>query len=337
MRRSLAPFARDLPVLGVAVAWGSSFLVVKNVATEESVVAMLVLRFAVALPLLALFTWRGLRRFGPKEWLGGSSLGLVLGAVFLLETYGAVHTSATNAGLVISLTMVFTPLAESALARTRLPRAFVAAAGLSVLGVALLTGGGGGGFRAPGPGDLLVLGAALVRTAHVLTMARLRSIREADSGALTWVQLATATVVFAVIAPFTGTSPAALAASYGATDWVLLLHLSLACTIFAFVVQMWAVRTTSPSRVSLLLGTEPLWAAVFGITLAGDHLGPLGLLGALCVLAGTEWGRRTAAPVSAGSGTGEDVGAAQREPARERRRKSAVTTASSGPQSSSGA
>ncbi|GAA3017484.1 DMT family transporter [Kitasatospora albolonga] len=299
------PFVRDLPVLGVAVAWGSSFLAVKNVATDQSVVAMLVLRFGVALPLLALFTWRGLRRFGPRQWLGGASLGLVLGAVFLLETYGAVHTSATNAGLVISLTMVFTPLAESALARTRLPRPFVAAAGLSVLGVALLTGGGG--LRMPGLGDLLVLGAALVRTAHVLTMARLKSIREADSGALTWVQLATATLVFAVIAPFTGTSPLTLAASYGAADWAVLLHLSLVCTIFAFVVQMWAVRTTSPSRVSLLLGTEPLWAAVFGITLAGDHLGTLGLLGALCVLAGTEWGRRTAAPAAVSEGKAPPV------------------------------
>ncbi|MFJ4092486.1 DMT family transporter [Kitasatospora sp. NPDC089913] len=292
MRASSSVLLRDLPVLLVAVVWGSSFLAVQRVAEPDTVVAMLALRFGLVLPVLGLFAWRALRRLSRAEWLGGAALGLVLGAIFLLETFGAVHTSATNAGLIISLTIVFTPLAESALARTPLPRPFLAAAGLAVVGIALLTGDGG--LRAPSAGDLLVLGAAVVRTVNVLATARVRAIRETDTLAVTWVQLATATLVFAAVAPFVGPLPWTVAATYGAAQWGWLLHLTLLCTLFAFFVQMWAVRTTSPSRVSLLLGTEPLWAAVFGITLAGNHLGPLALLGGALVLVGTEWGRRTA-------------------------------------------
>ncbi|MEV0190452.1 EamA family transporter [Kitasatospora purpeofusca] len=292
MRASSSVLLRDLPVLLVAVVWGSSFLAVQRVAEPDTVVAMLVLRFGLVLPVLGLFAWRALRRLRRAEWLGGVALGLVLGAIFLLETFGAVHTSATNAGLIISLTIVFTPLAESALARTPLPRPFLAAAGLAVVGIALLTGEGG--LRAPSAGDLLVLGAAVVRTVNVLATARVRAIRETDTLAVTWVQLATATLVFAVVAPFVGPLPWTVAATYGPAQWGWLLHLTLLCTLFAFFVQMWAVRTTSPSRVSLLLGTEPLWAAVFGITLAGNHLGPLALLGGALVLVGTEWGRRSA-------------------------------------------
>ncbi|MEV6978878.1 DMT family transporter [Kitasatospora sp. NPDC093806] len=290
--RPASSVLRDLPVLLVAVVWGSSFLAVQRVADPETVVAMLVLRFGLVLPVLGLFAWRSLRGLRPAEWLGAASLGLVLGVIFLLETFGAVHTSATNAGLIISLTIVFTPLAESALTRTPLPRRFLAAAGLAVLGIALLTGDGG--LRAPAPGDLLVLGAAVVRTVNVLATARVRAIRETDTLAVTWVQLATATLVFAAVAPFTGPLPWTVAAAYGPAQWGWLLHLALLCTLFAFFVQTWAVRTTSPSRVSLLLGTEPLWAAVFGITLAGNHLGPLALLGGAVVLVATEWGRRTA-------------------------------------------
>lgn len=78
---------------------------------------------------------------------GAGLLGLILAGIFLLETYGVVHTSATNAGLIISLTMVFTPLAESRVRRVRLPGAFLAAAGLSVAGVALLTQGPGSPLR----------------------------------------------------------------------------------------------------------------------------------------------------------------------------------------------
>ncbi|CAM5392701.1 hypothetical protein SBADM41S_05725 [Streptomyces badius] len=43
----------------------------------------------------------------------------MLSGIFLLETYGVVHASATNAGLIISLTMIFTPLAEAAVTRVR--------------------------------------------------------------------------------------------------------------------------------------------------------------------------------------------------------------------------
>ncbi|GHH84365.1 membrane protein [Kitasatospora indigofera] len=295
--RTSSPIVRDLPVLLVAVVWGSSFLAVKQVAEPDTVIAMLVVRFGLVLPVLGLVARRALRGLGPREWLGGGLLGLILGGIFLLETYGAVHTSATNAGLVISLTMIFTPLAESAVARTRLPRAFLAAAALSLLGVALLTGDGG--LRAPSGGDLLVLGAAVVRTVHVLTMARMKAVRGADSLALTWVQLAAATVVFALASPFAGPSPWSVAASWGPAQWAWLLHLTVFCTLFAFFVQMWAVRATSPSRVSLLLGTEPLWAAVFGITVAGDRFGVLALGGVVLILAGTEWGRRAITPAPA--------------------------------------
>ncbi|MFJ5884226.1 DMT family transporter [Kitasatospora cineracea] len=280
---------RDLPLLAVAVVWGSSFWAVRGVAEGRTVVAVLVLRFGVVLPVLGVVAWRRLRGLSVAQWGGGAVLGVVLGAVFLLETYGVVHTSATNAGLVISLTMVFTPLAEAVLRRAAPPVGFLAAVGVSVLGVALLTG-----LRAPSAGDLLVLGAAVARTVNVLATARLRSVRGVDALALTWVQLAFATGVFALAAPFAGPSPLAVAASFDAARWGLLLYLSLLCTLFAFFVQLWAVRATSPSRVSLLLGTEPLWAALCGVLLAGDRPGRLALLGAVAVLVGTEWGRRRA-------------------------------------------
>ncbi|MBG0854760.1 DMT family transporter [Streptomyces spinoverrucosus] len=284
----------DLPVLLVAVVWGSSYLAAKGVTTAQTVLAVLVLRFAVVLPVLVVAGWRRLRALSAAQVRGAGLLGLILAGIFLLETYGVVHTSATNAGLIISLTMVFTPLAESRVRGTRLPRSFMAAAGLSVLGVALLTQGAG--FTAPSGGDLLMLGAAVARTVHVLAMSRMKSVRDADALSLTTVQLGSAVVVFAALStlPGTGASPWAAAAAFGAWDWLGLLYLSVFCTLFAFFVQMWAVRRTSPSRVSLLLGTEPVWAAAVGIALAGDRPGWLGLVGAVLVLVGTGWGRAVA-------------------------------------------
>ncbi|MFF5490092.1 DMT family transporter [Streptomyces virginiae] len=297
-RRSPRAWLADLPVLAVAVVWGGSYLAAKGITTTHTVVAVLVLRFALVLPVLVVAGWTRLRALRPAQLRGAGLLGLVLGGIFLLETYGVVHTSATNAGLIISLTMIFTPLAEAAV-RKRAPSAgFLGAAAVSVAGVVLLTQGAG--FTAPSAGDLLILGAALARTLHVLLMARVEAVQDADSLSLTTVQLGAAVLVFALLAavPGTGDSPWAAAAGFGPAEWAGLVFLSVFCTLFAFFVQMWAVRRTSPSRVSLLLGTEPLWAAVAGIALGGDHLGPLGLAGALLVLVGTAWGRRAVVPAA---------------------------------------
>ncbi|MEU2760524.1 DMT family transporter [Streptomyces sp. NPDC007094] len=214
----------DLPVLAVAAVWGASYLAAKGVTTSHTVVAVLVLRFAIVLPVLVTAGWRKLRALTAAQWRGAGVLGLVLSGIFLLETYGVVHTSATNAGLIISLTMIFTPLAEAAVTRVRPTAGFMAAAGLSG----------------------------------------------------------------------TGASPWSTAAGFGPREWAGLVFLSVFCTLFAFFVQMWSVRRTSPSRVGLLLGTEPLWAAAVGISLGGEQLGALGAAGAVLVLAGTAWGRRAA-------------------------------------------
>ncbi|MGY4914891.1 DMT family transporter [Streptomyces sp. 900116325] len=299
---ALAPPRRawltDLPVLLVAVVWGASYLAAKGITTTSTVVAVLVLRFVIVLPVLTVAGWRRLRALSAAQWRGAGLLGLVLSGIFLVETYGVVHTSATNAGLIISLTMIFTPLAEAAVTRVRPPRAFLAAAALSVAGVVLLTQGGG--FTSPSVGDLLMLVAALARTLHVLMMARIKSVQAADSLSLTTVQLGSAVAVFAVLAavPGTGESPWTAAAGFGVREWGGLLFLSVFCTLFAFFVQMWSVRRTSPSRVSLLLGTEPLWAAAAGIAIGGERLSALGVLGAVLVLAGTGWGRRAATPAA---------------------------------------
>ncbi|WP_239517711.1 DMT family transporter [Streptomyces sp. ICC1] len=271
-----------------------STLAAKGITTTHTVIAVLVLRFALVLPVLVVAGWSRLRALSPAQLRGAGVLGLVLGGIFLLETYGVVHTSATNAGLIISLTMIFTPLAESAVRRTAPSPAFLGAAAVSVAGVVLLTQGAG--FTAPGLGDLLILGAALARTLHVLLMARIKAVQDADALSLTTVQLGSAVAVFAVLAvlPGTGASPWAAAADFGAAEWAGLAFLSVFCTLFAFFVQMWAVRRTSPSRVSLLLGTEPLWAAAAGIAIGGEHLGAPGLAGVALVLAGTAWGRRAA-------------------------------------------
>jgi drug/metabolite transporter (DMT)-like permease len=274
----------DLALLAVAVAWGSSYLVAKDVVTADGVFAFLVLRFALASIGLAIVLAPRLRGVSRLELVLGSLFGAVLSVILLLETFGVTKTSAANAGLIISLTIVVTPLLEQRVRSTRLPREFYVPATLAVAGVVVLTQTGG--FAAPSLGDLLILLAAVARAVHVTVIAHLSEGRTLDSARVTLVQLCTALGVFAILSSFTGRGVGEVAAQMSVRGWLLTIYLALACTVFAFVVQMWAARRTSAARVSLLLGTEPLWAAVVGVLLAGDPVTVVGVAGALMILVG---------------------------------------------------
>lgn len=128
----------DLTLLAVAVIWGSSYLAAQQVIAPDAVFAFLVLRFGVAAAVLAMLLATRLRGVRRAEVLAGVGCGAVLSVVLTLETFGLTLTSASNAGLLISLTIVLTPL----LSRRQLPGSFYLAGGVAVAGVAVLSGEG---------------------------------------------------------------------------------------------------------------------------------------------------------------------------------------------------
>ncbi|MGI5350609.1 DMT family transporter [Streptomyces sp. CA-250714] len=278
----------DVVLLLVALVWGSSYLTAKSAAEAAPVLVVLFLRYLLStlagIPVVFATTLRTRPRWTRQEVRIGALLGLSQAAVLLLEMYGVAHTSAANAGLLISLTLVITPLLD----RTgggRMPARFFLAAGLCVLAVGLLTSGHGLG--APGVGDLLILAAAVVRAAHVALVGRLTTGRALRPLQLTAIQTSVGSMLFL--------TPAAadldvLAGADGAT-WLQLAYLALFCSLFAFLAQTWAVQRTSASRASLLLGTEPVWAVAIGLALGGEHLTAFTTLGALLMVTGTYWGQ----------------------------------------------
>lgn len=285
----LRRFHVDLLLLLVAASWGSTYLVAKELVRAESVVALLALRMLLASAIMAAIVAARRNRIAPAELRAGVLLGIVLAAVFVFETFGIANTSATNAGLIISLTIVFTPILDSAVSGRRLPGRFFVAAMIAIGGVTLLASNGV--LRPPSLGDLLILVAAIIRAIHVTSMFTLTGNKPMNSLHLTTVQLATCAILFWAVSLFYGDSIPHFLGQLDPGRTVLFLYLVLACTVFAFLVQTWAVRRTSPSRVSLLLGTEPIWAAIVGVTIARDDVALTGYVGIALILAGTAWGR----------------------------------------------
>ncbi|AZQ38252.1 DMT family transporter [Streptomyces cyaneochromogenes] len=278
----------DAVLLLVALVWGSSYLSAQTATAALPVLLVLFARYALsAVACLGVVAARrrGSRRWTRDELRAGVALGVTQAAVLVVETYGVAHTSAANAGLIISLTIVLTPLLDRGGNRGTLPVPFFAATGVCVLAVGLLMSGNG--FHAPRLGDLLMLVAALIRAVHVVLVGRRTAGRAIRPLQLTTVQTLVGTALFL---PAAALDLPTLVHADPAT-WAQLVYLALFCSVFAFLAQTWAVQRTSASRASLLLGTEPIWAVAVGIALGGEHLTPLTGLGAALMLAGTYWGQ----------------------------------------------
>ena len=283
----LRRYNADILLLGVALVWGSSYLATKVLTLHASVFAILACRFLIA-GLVMVIIWFLQRRRPEGDSLGrrGLIVAVIVGCtqalILSLETWGVSLTSATNAGLIISMTIVFTPVMESLWLRRWLPRPYFIAAIVAVVGVALLVSGAG--WHAPSLGDLLMLAAAVIRSVHVTALGRLTAGHHYRSVSITLVQTLVCAVLFVAL-DIPGLSSALT--TFTGADWFIVIYLAVACTVFAFLVQLWAVRRTSAARVSLLLGTEPIWAVIIGVSLGGETLGWLGFVGAALIIVGS--------------------------------------------------
>jgi len=283
--------AGDLMLVTVAAVWGGSYVAVKQLSQDGAWTSILSLRFLIAAALIALYRLTARNRITKKELWMGVVFGLSQLLVMTFETAGTSITSSTNAGLIISVSIILTPILESAWKRNWLPGRFFLATLLVVVGMALLVTGNG--FVRPNIGDLLMVFAAIFRTFHIVAVGRLSDVTSTKQEPvspvnLTMLQLLTSGLIMFLYNPAQTVSTAL---GYNSVDWFWMAFLAVLCTAFGFIGLNWGIGHTSASRTSLLLGTEPVWATVFAVIIGGEAMGPLGALGAALIVAATYWGQ----------------------------------------------
>jgi drug/metabolite transporter (DMT)-like permease len=260
-------------LVAVTAVWGVTFVQVKDAVAIYPLLPFLALRFAIA--SVALSPGAGRVRSLGRGGLGAAALaGGLLAVGYVLQTFGLQRTSVSSAGFVTGMYVVLTPLIALALFRLRVGATAWVGVALATGGLAMLAGVHGGSAG----GDLLVLAAAAVYSLQIVLMERYAPLY--DAIAFTLVEMVVA---------FAGLSLAAIptaAVPRGWTVWGALLVTGIFASALGFLVQTWAQRQTSATRTALVFTLEPVWAALFGYTLAGDRLGALGWGGCAVIMAG---------------------------------------------------
>ena len=260
----------------VTAVWGVTFVQVKDAVELYPLFAFLAVRYLIASAALAPTAARRLRTLGREGLVAGGVLGVLIALGIGLQTAGLERTTVTNTGFITGLYVLFTPLLALALFRTRIPRVLWAAVGLALIGLALLSGVPEGS----GTGDLLVLLSTVAQALQIVMVERYAN--RFDVFALTFVEVTTACVAFGAISVALGD----LSVPHGTTVWAALLVTGLFAVAFAMLVQIWAQRRVSATRIAIIFSLETVFAGLAGYLFAGDRIGVVGFAGCAAIFAG---------------------------------------------------
>jgi drug/metabolite transporter (DMT)-like permease len=270
--------ARAIMVLVVVnIFWGLSYVFMKMGLDSLQTFNIVALRCLIAFIIAGVILYKYLFRVNVRTMFDAVLLGILLFLVFTFVTFGVSMTSASNAGFLVSLTVIFVPLIHSVLIK-RLPSWKIRIGVVIILtGIGLLTLKQSFQIN---PGDLLCISAALCYAIHILLTGN--ATKHSNSVTLGIYQLGFAGIL-GLIFSFLFETPSLPSTGQA---WIAILGLGILCSAIGFICQAVTQKYTSPTNTGLIFSTEPVFAALFAYFILGDVFTPRDFVGATTVIIG---------------------------------------------------
>lgn len=252
---SLQGKANTLMVI-VTMFWGVSYTFMRMGLESLETFNIVAWRCSIAFIVAGILFNKRMKNIQVKTLVYAGIQGFLLFAVFSLSLFGLETTSVSNAGFILSLTVVIVPIFSSILER-KLPSGAVSIAVIcTIIGIAILTLKDSLSFQL---GDILVAVAAVAYSIYLILNSKFT--KSVDSIAYGIYQLGFA-ALFALICTVIFETPTIPSTP---KSWIAILGLGLICTAFCFIAQSVAQQYTSPTHTGLIFSLEPIFAAFFAI------------------------------------------------------------------------
>lgn len=267
----------DFLMLIVTIFWGASYLFTKIGLESIQAFNLIALRFGIASILAGILFYKRFKRIDLQTIKYGFLLGTILFSAMAVVTIGVKSTTASNAGFLFSLTVVFIPLFLAIFFRKRPEKKIVFGIGFSLIGIALLTLTNGLKMSS---GDILIIIGTLLYAAYIILTDKLT--KNSDSIMLGILQLGF-TGAWGLVFSFSFENPH-LPTTTG--SWASILALAVLCSAFGFIGQTVAQKYSTPTHTGLIFSLEPVFSAIFAFIFAGEILSARGYLGASIIILG---------------------------------------------------
>ncbi|MFE5430862.1 DMT family transporter [Peribacillus simplex] len=265
----------DLMLLMITFFWGASILLTKIGLDYIQEYNLISLRFIIAFLLSGIVFYKHLIKTDFKTVKYAFILASILFIVYVFATFGTKYTSVSNAGFLMSLTVIFIPVLSSIFLKERPEKKFVLGIVLALVGIGLLTLNN---QLKISYGDMLCIMCALFYAVHIIVSGTMT--KHVNSITLGILQLGFVGLFSIIFSMFMETPKLPDTSE----SWFSILALSIFCTAIAFIVQITAQQYTSPTHTGLIFSLEPVFSAGFAFFFTGETLTFKGYMGATILL-----------------------------------------------------
>jgi drug/metabolite transporter (DMT)-like permease len=270
-RRYLINFA-DFLLLLVAVFWGITFKLVQNALSDMPVFMFLFLRFFLSFLLMFILFYKKIS-FDKNSLKAALLLGVFNFLVFSFQTFGLFYAPSSVVAFITGLYVILTPIIAFVLFKKHISVFAVLGVIIAFLGIYLLTGAKIGGF---GKGEILTLISTVFVALHI-NWTDVFS-KKYNLYTLVTFQFFAVGVCSLLFIPFESGKTV-----FSSNVIIALIVTVLFATVFAYFIQTYAQKFTTPTKTAVIFAMEPVSAAIFGY-FYGEHLSFIQLTGAALVI-----------------------------------------------------
>jgi drug/metabolite transporter (DMT)-like permease len=241
------------------VLWGFTAILGKAITLPAYPLVWWRMTLCVAALLLVPAFWRGLMQLSARRLAAYAGIG-VLVAAHWITFYGAIKLSnASTAASCMALAPVFVALSEPIIMRRRFETRELILALASIPGVALVVGGVPLGMRGG-----VAIGAVSAALAGIFGTLNKRFVDGAGALAMTGLEMGAGALILTAFAPLWPGAEQTFVLPNG-HDALLLVALSVACTVAPFALALIALRRLTAFASALAVNMEPVYSILLAI------------------------------------------------------------------------
>lgn len=275
----LKELGADFLLLLVAVAWGSTFVVVQAAVDETPVYTFLFWRFFLAAILMALISYRQLALLNKEVVKAGVLLGLFMFLGYAFQTFALTYTFSSTVGFITGLSVIIVPFGSYLIFKLKASLFSLSGAIIAAIGLYFLTLNSKIGFSW---GELYAFVCAIMFALHIVCTGHLS--RKHNVYLLVTLQFSTVafcSLIGGVLSEGSIVPPVVDKMFINAIAITVIF-----ATIFAFWVQTAMQRFTTAAKTAIIFTMEPVSAGIFGYLFANEILSFSQLCGAGLILSG---------------------------------------------------
>lgn len=270
-------YKADLGLLLVGFIWGTGFIASKiGLDGGLSPYYMMFLRALFASIFLTVIFFRDIKNITKRELISGALLGTFLYVAFAFQTVGLVYTTASKNAFLTAINVVLVPYLYWMFYKKKPDIFALFSALLCISGIGLLSLIGTDFYL--NKGDILTIMCAVFFACHI-TFTGILS-KKVDAVRLNITQM----YVMTILAFITCIFNQSITLDITQPQFLSVLYLGIFSTGICFLLQTTCQQYTTPSRASILLCTESLFAPVLSFLILHEVLTLRAIVGAGLIL-----------------------------------------------------